>query len=91
MSDEWQQGWQDGYNNASVNSRITIHYKMKDGKKVFSSHGGGAKFPETFQHRCGSYNCGYAEWMISGFGAYATKERLIKSCEELGIIYQQPN
>ncbi len=89
MDAEWQKGWQDGYNNASVNSSLTIHYKSEGGKKVYSSHGGGAKFPETFQHRNGLYNCGYAEGMISGFSAYATKDRIKNACKELGIIYNE--
>ncbi len=87
MDAQWQQGWQDGYNNASVNSGLTILYKTVDGKKVYSSHGGGAKFPETFG-RSGVYDSGYAEGMISGFSAYATNEKIKSACEKMGVIYE---
>lgn len=90
MEQEWKKGWQDGYNNASVNSRIIINYYVnKDSNLIYMGHGGGAKFPETFQHRCRAYNCGYAEGMISGFSAYATEEKVMQVCNELGIIYKE--
>lgn len=89
MDQQWRQGFQDGYNNASVNSKITIYYSITGGKKVYNSHGGGAKFPQTFKHRVGAYNCGYAEGMISGFSAYATEEKVMQVCQEEGIIYKE--
>lgn len=89
MSNEWQKGWQDGYNNSSVNSRINIRYRREGDEKHFSGYGGGAKFPDSFSHRAGDYNCGYAEGMITGFSKYATEERIKEICEKEGIIYKK--
>lgn len=89
MTDEWQQGWQAGFDNASVNSGLVIHCTEQNGEKVFSSYGGGASFPKTFQHRGGMFDRGYAEGMLSGFGKYATKERIAEACKKLGIKYNK--
>lgn len=71
MSDEWIQGWQEGFDFSYANSVFTVRYTEINNEKIYTgSYSVKYTKPirEDFRHRGSNFDRGYGEGLISGSG-----------------------
>lgn len=87
MSDKqnWDNGWQAGFDWAYANSHVTVNYKLIDNKKVYSGSisGGWKDSGQDAMDRSDMFQRGYREGLTSGFDRHwdDNKEKILKQLE----------
>ena len=91
MSDGFEQGWQQGYNDSIKNHEIIVHVFEDNGEKYFSHISVSCKNDQMIdviknnQHIHG-YDAGYAEGFISAGGKISDNFDKEKYCKENNIL-----